>query len=89
MGGKYSDEWHRIHLNNPRDVVPESNMPAYSWLDKSTIDPAVVAPRMKALRTVGVPYTDEQIAAGGDEVKGKTEQDALVAYLQSLGRALK
>ena len=89
VGGKYSDEWHRIHLNNPRDVVPESNMPAYSWLDKSTIDPAVVAPRMKALRTVGVPYTDEQIAAGGDEVKGKTEQDALVAYLQSLGRALK
>jgi len=89
VGGKYSDEWHRIHLNNPRDVVPESNMPAYAWLDKSTIDPAVVAPRMKALRTVGVPYTDEQIAAGGDEVKGKTEQDALVAYLQSLGRALK
>ena len=89
VGGKYSDEWHRIHLNNPRDVVPESNMPAYSWLDKSTIDPAVVAPRMKALRTVGVPYTDEQIAAGGDEVKCKTEQDALVAYLQSLGRALK
>src|SRR5450830_2140956 len=89
VGGKYSNEWHRIHLNNPRDVVPESNMPAYSWLDKSTIEPAVVAPRMKALRTVGVPYTDEQIAAGGDEVKGKTEQDALVAYLQSLGRALK
>ena len=89
VGGKYSDEWHRIHLNNPRDVVPESNMPAYSWLEKATLDPADVAPRMKALRTVGVPYTDEQIAAAPDEVKGKTELDALVAYLQVMGRALK
>ncbi len=89
VGGKYSDEWHRIHLNNPRDVVPESNMPAYSWLEKSTLDPADVAPRMKALRTVGVPYTDEQIAGAPDLVKGKTEMDALVAYLQVLGRALK
>ena len=89
VGGKYSDEWHRIHLNNPRDVVPESNMPAYSWLEKSTLDPAGVAPRMKALRTVGVPYTDAQIAAAPDEVKGKTELDALVAYLQVMGRALK
>ena len=89
VGGKYSDEWHRIHLNNPRDVVPESNMPAYSWLEKSTLDPADVAPRMKALRMVGVPYTDAQIAAAPDEVKGKTELDALVAYLQVMGRALK
>ena len=89
VGGKYSDEWHRIHLNNPRDVVPESNMPAYSWLEKATLDPADVAPRMKALRTVGVPYTDEQIAAAPDQVKGKTELDALVAYLQVMGRALK
>ena len=89
VGGKYSDEWHRIHLNNPRDVVPESNMPAYSWLEKSTLDPAGVAPRMKALRTVGVPYTDEQIAAAPDLLKDKTEMDALVAYLQVLGRALK
>ena len=89
VGGKYSDEWHRIHLNNPRDLVPESNMPAYSWLNKSTLDPAGVAPRMKALRTVGVPYTDEQIAAAPDLVKDKTEMDALVAYLQVLGRALK
>ena len=89
VGGRYSDEWHRIHLNNPRDVVPESNMPAYSWLEKNTLDPAVLAPRMKALRAVGVPYTDEQIAAAADEVKGKTEMDALVAYLQVLGRALK
>ena len=89
VGGKYSDEWHRIHLNNPRDVVPESNMPAYTKKKKSTLDPAGVAPRMKALRTVGVPYTDEQIAAAPDLLKDKTEMDALVAYLQVLGRALK
>ena len=89
VGGKYSDEWHRIHLNNPRDVVPESNMPAYSWLEKTTLDPSDVTPRMKALRTVGVPYTDAQIAAAPDEIKGKTEMDALVAYLQGMGRALK
>ena len=89
VGGKYSDEWHRIHLNNPRDVVPESNMPAYSWLEKNTLDPSDVTPRMKALRMVGVPYTDAQIAAAPDEIKGKTEMDALVAYLQGMGRALK
>ena len=89
VGGKYSDEWHRIHLNNPRDVVPESNMPAYSWLSKSNIDPEVMAPRMRALRRVGVPYTDAEIEAAAVEVKDKTEQDALIAYLQSLGLALK
>ncbi|MDD2712137.1 MAG: cytochrome-c oxidase, cbb3-type subunit II [Simplicispira sp.] len=89
VGGKYSDEWHRIHLNNPRDVVPESNMPAYSWLEKATLNSDDVAPRMKALRTVGVPYTDAQIAGAADQVKGKTEMDALVAYLQVMGRALK
>src|SRR6478752_9751779 len=89
VGGKYSDEWHRIHLNNPRDLVPESNMPAYSWLEKSPADDATIATHMKALRVVGVPYTDEQIAKAGGEVKGKTEMDALVAYLQSLGLALK
>lgn len=89
VGGKYSDEWHRIHLNNPRDVVPESNMPAYSWLEKNALDPSDVEPRMKALRKVGVPYTDAQIAGAADEVKGKTEMDALVAYLQVMGRALK
>ena len=88
VGGKYSDEWHRIHLNNPRDVVPESNMPAYAWLEKAMVDPAVVAPRMKALRSVGVPYTDAEIAGGAQAVAGKTEQDALIAYLQVLGRAL-
>ena len=89
VGGKYSDEWHRIHLINPRDVVPESNMPAYPWLEKNVVEPASVAPRMKALRTVGVPYTDEQIAASAADVKGKTEMDALIAYLQVMGRALK
>jgi cytochrome c oxidase cbb3-type subunit 2 len=89
VGGKYSDEWHRIHLNNPRDLVPESNMPAYSWLAKGALEPADLAPKMRALRHVGVPYTDEQIAQAGDEVKGKTDLDALIAYLQVLGTALK
>lgn len=89
VGGKYSDEWHRIHLNNPRDVVPESNMPAYSWLEKTPLDASESAPHMTALRRVGVPYTDAQIAAASAEVKGKTEMDAVVAYLQSLGLALK
>jgi len=89
VGGKYSDEWHRIHLNNPRDLVPESNMPAYSWLDKSAVDETSIAAHMRALRTVGVPYTDAEIAAAPADVKGKTELDALIAYLQSLGRALK
>jgi cytochrome c oxidase cbb3-type subunit 2 len=89
VGGKYSDEWQRIHLNNPRDVVPESNMPAYPWLDKNPADHASIATHMKALRTVGVPYTDAEIGKATEEVKGKTEMDALVAYLQSMGRALK
>ena len=89
VGGKYSDEWHRIHLNNPRDVVPESNMPAYTWLNKAPLDGAEAAAHMRALRRVGVPYTDEQIAAAPAEVNGKTEMDALVGYLQSLGLALK
>ena len=89
VGGKYSDEWHRIHLNNPRDVVPESNMPAYTWLEKTKLDPAGVAPHMSALRKVGVPYTDAQIAGAADVVKDKTEMEALIAYLQVLGRALK
>ena len=89
VGGKYSDEWHRIHLNNPRDVVPESNMPAYSWLNTGKLDPEEVGPHMRALRRVGVPYTDEEIAAAPDAVKGRTEMDAVVAYLQVLGRTLK
>jgi cytochrome c oxidase cbb3-type subunit II len=89
VGGRYSDDWHRIHLNNPRDLVPESIMPAYPWLNEAQVDPEVMAPKMRALRSVGVPYTDEQIAAAADEVKGKTEMDALVAYLQVLGIHLK
>jgi cytochrome c oxidase cbb3-type subunit II len=89
VGGKYSDEWHRIHLNNPRDVVPESNMPAYSWLEKNPADAASISAHMKALRTAGVPYTDEDIAKAPAELKGKTEMDAMVSYLQSMGKALK
>ncbi len=89
VGGKYSDEWHRIHLNNPRDVVPESNMPAYSWLEKTLVDAEALPTHMRALRRVGVPYTDEQIAGATAEVRGKTEMEATVAYLQSLGLALK
>jgi cytochrome c oxidase cbb3-type subunit 2 len=89
VGGKYSDEWHRIHLTNPRDVVPESNMPAYPWLEKNMVDASVMPAHMKALRAVGVPYTDEQIAKSVEEVKGKTELEATIAYLQGLGLALK
>ena len=89
VGGKYSDEWHRIHLINPRDVVPESNMPAYPWLANTVVDASAMPAHLAALRKVGVPYTDEQIAKAAEEVKGKTELDALVAYLQSLGLALR
>ena len=89
VGGRYSDEWHRVHLNNPRDVVPESIMPAYPWLEKTEVDATVVAQRMKALRVVGVPYSDEDIKSASDAVKGKTELDALISYLQVLGINLK
>ncbi len=89
VGGKYNDEWHRIHLVNPRDLVPESNMPAYPWLETATIDGATLATHMRALRRVGVPYTDAQIAGAADAVKGKTDMDATIAYLQMLGLALK
>ncbi len=89
VGGKYSDEWHRIHLINPRDLVPESNMPAYPWLEKNTVDADTIAPRMRALRVAGVPYTEAEIAKAPEEVKGKTEMDALIAYLQGMGLALK
>jgi cytochrome c oxidase cbb3-type subunit 2 len=89
VGGRYSDEWHRAHLTNPRDLVPESNMPAYPWLVDAGIDPASVPPRLKALRTLGVPYSDADIAKAGEAVKGRTELDALVAYLQVLGTARK
>jgi cytochrome c oxidase cbb3-type subunit II len=89
VGGRYSDEWHRIHLINPRDLVPESNMPAYPWLDKAVLDPQDAVPRMRALRRLGVPYSDEEIAKSGDELKGRTEMDAVIAYLQVLGTANK
>ncbi len=89
VGGKYSDDWHRIHLINPRDLVPESNMPAYPWLEKNRVDAVSMPAHMKALRTAGVPYTDEQIAKASDEVKGKTEMEATIAFLQVLGLALK
>ena len=89
VGGRYSDDWHRVHLNNPRDVVPESNMPGYPWLARTSANAADIQAKMKALRTVGVPYTDDQIAKAPAELTGKTEQDALVAYLQNLGLAMK
>jgi cytochrome c oxidase cbb3-type subunit 2 len=89
VGGKYSDEWHRIHLINPRDVVPESIMPAYPWLETAEVDADQMPANMRALRRVGVPYTDEEIAAAADEVRGKSELDALVAYMQVMGIHLK
>lgn len=89
VGGKYSDEWHRIHLVNPRDLVPESNMPGYPWLERNPADAGSIATHMKALRVAGVPYTDAEIAAAPAQLKGRTEMDALVAYLQGLGLALK
>ncbi len=89
VGGRYIDDWHRIHLNNPRDVVPESIMPAYPWLETNQVDSSTIASHMEALRKVGVPYTDAEIASAANDVKGKTEMDALIAYLQVLGVHLK
>lgn len=86
VGGRYSDDWHRVHLINPRDVVPESNMPSYPWLDKRMLNPDQVTRRMRALQRLGDPYSDEQIEEAAAEVRGKTELDAMVAYLQGLGR---
>ncbi|OCX94066.1 cytochrome-c oxidase, cbb3-type subunit II [Stutzerimonas kunmingensis] len=88
VGGRYSDDWHRAHLYNPRNVVPESKMPSYPWLVENTLDGKDTAKKMSALRTLGVPYTEEDIAGARDSVKGKTEMDAMVAYLQVLGTAL-
>ena len=85
VGGRYSDDWHRAHLINPRDVVPESNMPAYPWLEKNLANDRTIQAHMKGLRTLGAPYTDEEIAKAPEEVKGKTEMDAVIAYLQVLG----
>jgi cytochrome c oxidase cbb3-type subunit 2 len=89
VGGRYSDEWHRTHLSNPRDLVPESNMPNYPWLAATTLNPADIVPKMRALQRLGDPYTDAQIAAAPAELEGKTEEDALVAYLQGLGTLIK
>jgi len=89
VGGKYSDEWHRVHLINPRDLVPESNMPAYPWLVTGVVDAQSIGQRMKALQTLGVPYTDAEVAAAAEQIKGKSEMDAVIAYLQVLGTARK
>jgi cytochrome c oxidase cbb3-type subunit 2 len=89
VGGRYSDDWHRVHLINPRDVVPESNMPAYAFLDKTQVNASTIGAKMSALRMVGVPYTDAEIAEAGKQLEGKTELDVLVAYLQGLGIELK
>jgi cytochrome c oxidase cbb3-type subunit II len=85
VGGRYSDAWQRLHLMNPRNLVPESNMPGYPWLAERRVDPQLVTRKLAALRTLGDPYTDEQIDAAAGEVEGKTEMDALIAYLQGLG----
>lgn len=89
IGGRYSDEWHRIHLNNPRDVLPNSNMPAYPWLERREVNADSMPRRLSVLRTLGAPYTDEEIAGSADAVRGKTELDALIAYLQNLGTAVR
>jgi cytochrome c oxidase cbb3-type subunit 2 len=89
VGGRYSDEWHRIHLINPRDLVPESVMPAYPWLEKNLVDAKNMPAHMRALQIAGVPYTDEEIKNSANEVFGKTEMEAMIAYLQVLGTALK
>ena len=85
VGGRYSDEWQRVHLINPRNVVPESNMPGFPWLAERQVDPELITKKMRALQMLGDPYTDEQIAAAAAEVEGKTEMDAMIAYLQGLG----
>ena len=89
VGGRYSDEWHRAHLNNPRDLVPESNMPGYPWLATAKINPNAVVAGMRALKRLGDPYTDDDIAQAPQALAGKTEQDALIAYLQEMGTLIK
>jgi cytochrome c oxidase cbb3-type subunit 2 len=87
VGGRYSDEWQRVHLINPRDLVPESNMPAYPWLAKDGVDAEIMPAKLTALRRVGVPYTDDEVKGASEAVKGKTELEALIAYLQVMGTA--
>lgn len=89
VGERYSDEWHEVHLINPRAVVPESNMPGYPWLAENTLDGELTARKMKVFQNFGVPYTDEDIASAKEDVEGRTEMEALIAYLQSLGTALR
>ncbi|MDH3280634.1 MAG: cytochrome-c oxidase, cbb3-type subunit II [Gammaproteobacteria bacterium] len=89
VGGRYSDEWHRVHLINPRDVVPESIMPGYPWLENTPVDASSIQTKMKTLRTLGHPYTDEEIANAPQQLEGKTEMDAMIAYLQGLGTLIK
>ena len=88
VGGRYSDEWHRIHLINPRDVVPESVMPGFPWLAENTVEGSNITEKMKTLRTLGVPYSDEDIAGAADKLKGKSEMDAMIAYLQNMGSTI-
>ena len=89
VGGRYSDEWHRTHLDNPRDVVPESNMPGYPWLAQAKLDPQSIVPKMRAMQRLNVPYTEQEIKDAPAQLADKTEQDALVAYLQGLGTQIK
>jgi cytochrome c oxidase cbb3-type subunit 2 len=89
VGGRYSDEWHRIHLDNPRDVVPESNMPSYAFLASTPADASHIVSKLRVLRGMGHPYTDEDVAGAAKALAGKTEQDALIAYLQGLGTSIK
>jgi cytochrome c oxidase cbb3-type subunit II len=89
VGGRYSDEWHRVHLNNPRDVVPESIMPGYPWFETNMLDAGIIKRKMEILRTLGAPYTDDEIEKAPAAIEGKTEMDAMIAYLQILGTAVK
>jgi cytochrome c oxidase cbb3-type subunit 2 len=89
VGGRYSDEWHRTHLDNPRDVVPESNMPGYPWLAKAKLDPQAIVPKLRAMQRLNVPYTEQDVADAPAQLQDKTEQDALIAYLQGLGIQIK
>jgi cytochrome c oxidase cbb3-type subunit II len=89
VGGRYSDEWHRTHLDNPRDLVPESNMPGYPWLANNKLDPQSIVPKMRAMQRLNVPYSEKDVEDAPAELEGKSEQDALVAYLQGLGTQIK
>ena len=89
VGGRYSDEWHRVHLNNPRDVVPESIMPGYPWLETTPADGSAIQKKLEVLRLLGAPYSNEEIANAPQALEGKTEMDAVIAYLQGMGLAIK